>query len=137
LAHPDVRVRTADAREVLPQFVPRATLIAQLANVAAQVSALATGDLELLGRSLTDHYAEPARAGLVAGFYAAKQAALEAGALGGSFSGSGPTTFMVCASESIALAVAEAMRWTYEVSGVTCTARVATIDFEGATWRRE
>jgi len=137
LAHPEVAVRTADARAVLPQFVPRAMLIDQLANVAAQVSALATGDLELLGRALTDHYAEPARAPLVAGFYQAKQAALEAGALGGSFSGSGPTTFMVCASEAIALGVAEAMRWSFEVSGVACTARVATIDFEGATWRRE
>lgn len=137
LAHPAVAVRTADARAVLPQFVPRAMLIAQLANVAAQVSALATGDVELLGRALTDHYAEPARAPLVPGFYEAKQAGLEAGALGGSFSGSGPTTFMVCASQSIALAVAEAMRWAYEVAGVACTSRVATIDFEGARWRRE
>ncbi|MBC8088465.1 MAG: homoserine kinase [Phycisphaerae bacterium] len=137
LAHPAVQVRTADARGVLPQFVPRAMLIDQIANVAAQVSALATGDVELLARALTDHYAEPARAPLVPGFYEAKRAGLEAGALGGSFSGSGPTTFMVCAAESTALAVAEAMRWAYEVAGVACTARVATIDFEGARWRRE
>lgn len=137
LAHPDVAVRTADARAVLPQVVPRSMFIEQMANVAALVSALATGDLELLARAMHDHYAEPARAPMVPGFYEAKRAALEAGALGGSFSGSGPTTFMVCASEAIALAVAEAMRWSYEVSGVPCTARVATIDFEGARWRRE
>lgn len=137
LAHPDVAVRTADARAVLPQFLPRSMLIEQLANVAALVSALATGDLELLGRAMHDHYAEPARSPLVPGFYEAKRAAIEAGALGGSFSGSGPTTFMVCASDAVALAVAEAMRWSYEVSGVACTARVATIDFEGARWRRE
>lgn len=136
LAHPHVAVRTADARAVLPPFVSRAVLIQQLAAVSALITGLVTGDLELVGRSLTDHYAEPARASLVPGFAAAKQAALEAGALGGSFSGSGPTTFMMCATEAIALASAEAMRWSFEVSGLSCTARVATIDFEGATWRR-
>lgn len=137
LAHPEIKVRTADARAVLPTSVPRSVLIDQLAAVSALVTGLATGDLELVGRAMTDHYAEPARASLVPGFYAAKAAAVEAGALGGSFSGSGPTTFMVCATEAIALAAAEAMRWSYEVSGVACTARVATLDFEGARWRRE
>lgn len=137
LAHPEIAVRTADARAVLPQFIPREMLIAQLANVAALVAALNSGDLELLGRAMSDHYAEPARAPLVRGFYEAKNAAIEAGALGGSFSGSGPTTFMVCGSEAIALAAAEAMRWSYEASGVSCSQRVATIDLEGARWRRE
>lgn len=137
LAHPEIKVRTADARAVLPETISRKVLIDQVAAVSALITALATGDLDLLGRSMTDHYAEPARASLVKGFHAAKLAAIEAGALGGSFSGSGPTTFMVCASEAIALAAAEAMRWSYEVSGVACTARVATLDFEGARWRRE
>ncbi len=137
LAHPEISVRTADARAVLPQFLPRSMLIAQIAAVSALITGLTNGDLELVGRAMTDHYAEAPRAALVRGFYEAKQAATEAGALGGSFSGSGPTTFMVCATEAIALAAAEAMRWSYEVSGVACTARVATIDFEGARWRRE
>lgn len=137
LAHPEIKVRTADARAVLPASVPRSVLIEQLAAVSALITGLTTGDLELVGRAMTDHYAEPARASLVPGFYAAKAAAVDAGALGGSFSGSGPTTFMVCATEAIALAAAEAMRWSYEVSGVACTARVATLDFEGARWRRE
>ena len=137
LAHPEIAVRTADARAVLPQFVPRSLLIEQLAAVSALITGLTTGNLELVGRAMTDHYAEPARSPLVRGFYEAKQAAIEAGALGGSFSGSGPTTFMVCATEAVALAASEAMRWSYEVSGVACTARVATIDFEGARWRRE
>ncbi|MEP6834216.1 MAG: homoserine kinase [Gemmatimonas sp.] len=137
LAHPGIAVRTADARAVLPQFVPRNLLIAQVAAVSALITGLTNGDLELVGRAMTDHYAEPPRAPFVPGFYEAKQAAVEAGALGGSFSGSGPTTFMVCVTEAVALAAAEAMRWSYEVSGVACTARVATIDFEGARWHWE
>ena len=136
LAHPHISVRTADARSVLPQFVPRQLLIDQLASVGALITGLATGDLDLIGRAMIDHYAEPARAVLVPGFYEAKRAAVEAGALGGSFSGSGPTTFMICATEAIAFAAAEAMRWSFEVSGVSCNARVSTIDFEGARWHR-
>lgn len=136
LAHPELAVRTADARAALPAQVSRQTLIDQLGSVAALVTALANGDLALLGRALHDHVAEPARRGLVRGFVQAKQAALDAGALGGSFSGSGPSTFVVCETEAIANAAAEAMRWSYEASGVPCSARVTTIDFEGARWRR-
>jgi homoserine kinase len=135
LAHPAIAVRTADARAVLPQFVPRAMAIAQLASVASLVTGLATGDLALIGRALVDHIAEPPRSALVPGFHDAKQAALEAGALGASLSGSGPTTFAACADEPTALAVAEAMRWAYEAAGVACGSRVATMDLEGARWR--
>ena len=136
LAHPAIAVRTADARAVLPPHVTRSVLVDQLASVSALITGLVNGDLELVGRALVDHYAEPARSSLVKGFHEAKLAAFEAGALGGSFSGSGPTTFVVCATEAIALAAAEAMRWAYEATGVSCTARTATIDFEGARWRR-
>lgn len=135
LAHPAVRVRTADARAVLPPSYTRDTLIAQLASVASLVTALTTGDVALFGRALVDHVAEPARASLIAGFADAKRAALEAGALGASLSGSGPTTFAACTSEVEALAAAEAMRWAYESTGLACTTRVATIDFNGARWR--
>lgn len=132
LAHPAIRVRTADARAVLPSSCSRATLVAQLASVASLVNAMCIGDHALFGRSLTDLVAEPARSALVPGFDAAKRAALDAGALGVSLSGSGPTTFAACESESLAHAAAEAMRWAFEAAGHSCNARVATIDFAGA-----
>ncbi len=134
MAYPHITVRTADARAVLPEFFPRATLIAQLASVSALVTALGTGDLALLGRSLADHVAEPARAPRVQGFAAALEAAREAGAVGGSFSGSGPTTFAACANETIARDAAEAMQRVYRETGVQCDIRVVTIDTEGARW---
>lgn len=135
LAHPAIRIRTADARAVLPASFSRDTLIAQLASVGSLLTALVTGDHALFGRALVDHVAEPARATLLAGFNEAKQAALEAGALGASLSGSGPTTFAACSTEVEALACAEAMRWAFESAGLPCTTRVATIDFDGARWR--
>jgi len=135
LAHPAISVRTADSRAVLPASVSRATLIAQLASVASLVTGIANGDLELVGRALVDHVAEPPRAALIPGFADAKFAALEAGALGASISGSGPTTFAACVTEAQAMGVAEAMRWSYERTGHVCASRVCTIDFEGARWR--
>lgn len=135
IAHPDVQVRTADARAVLPDSVPRHTLVQQLGNVASLVTALATGNLALAGRAMVDHVAEPPRTHLIPGFVDARVAALHAGALATGISGSGPTTFAVCDGQATALAVAEALRWSFEASGVRCDSRVATLDFAGTTWK--
>jgi homoserine kinase len=88
--HPSIEVHTGTARALLGDSVPLTAAVRQWANLGALVSALHTGDLALLARSLEDHVAEPKRAGLVPGFHAIKAAALAAGALGCSLSGSGP-----------------------------------------------
>jgi homoserine kinase len=132
LAHPDQRLNTSSAREVLPSVVERETVIRQMGNVAAMVAALHSGDLELLGRALDDQIAEPARAALLPGFAEAKVAALEAGALGGSISGAGPTSFFFAAHEAGAEAVAAAVRVSYEARGIACTTRVARVSPTGA-----
>ncbi|HEX5818262.1 MAG TPA: homoserine kinase [Gemmatimonadales bacterium] len=132
LAHPAQELRTADARRVLPPTVTRDVAIHQSAQVAAMVAALFVGDLRLLGRAVDDRIAEPARRHLLPGFTEAKAAALEAGALGASISGSGPTAFALADGESDAVRVAEAMRLAYERAGVRCTVRVAQVDGRGA-----
>lgn len=134
MVHPQIAVRTAEARAVLPSFVPRAMLIAQMARVSAMVVAFETGDLALLGRSLVDEVAEPARAPAVPGFHAALAAARAAGAVGGSFSGSGPTTFAVCGTEKVATVVSQAMVDAYAAHGVAAAGRVAQLDRTGARW---
>ena len=132
LAHPDQRLRTADARAVLPSTLERSLALHQAAQIAAMVAALASGDLALLGRALDDRIAEPARAPLLPGFREAKRAALAAGALGASISGAGPTAFAIADGETNALAIAGAMRLAYERAGLRCDARVARIDRRGA-----
>ena len=109
LVRPDQEMRTADARSVLPANVPRAVALHQAAQVGAIVAALASGDYALLGRAIDDRIAEPARAGLLPGFAEAKAAALAAGALGSSISGSGPTTFALARGERDGERVAAAM----------------------------
>ena len=66
-------------------------------------------DFALLSRSLEDTIAEPRRAPLVPGLAAIKQAAKDAGALGSSLSGSGPSLFALCRGDETATRVAAAM----------------------------
>lgn len=132
LAHPDQRLRTADARSVLPREIPRGIVVHQLAQVGAMVAALHSADLALLGRALDDRIAEPARAALLPGFLAAKAAALGAGALGASISGSGPTAFALCDGDEVATRVAAAMEQGYADAGVRALVRMARIDADGA-----
>jgi homoserine kinase len=83
--------------------------IQQWANLGAFVDALHRSDYALLGRSLEDRVAEPRRAPLVPGLAVIKQAAAEAGALGCSLSGSGPSLFALCRGIDTANRVAAAM----------------------------
>ena len=121
LAEPKQRLRTVEARAVLPERVDRAVAMHQAAQVASIVAALYAGDIELLGRSIDDRIAEPARAPLMPGFVAAKAAAIAAGALGVSISGAGPTSFAIAANADIAERVSEAMRSSYERAGIAAT----------------
>jgi homoserine kinase len=129
---PDVTVRTADARAALPALVPLADAVANVANVAGLVAALASGDLPLLGRCLADRLATPYRRKLIPGFDAAMAAATEAGALGGGISGSGPTCFALAASREGAEAAAAAMVAAFGAMGLGAISVVSAVDPGGA-----
>jgi homoserine kinase len=132
VARPDQQLRTAEARSVLPGQISRAAAVHQAAQVGAMVAALASGNYDLLGRAIDDRIAEPARAALLPGFREAKQAALTAGALGSSISGSGPTAFALVRGHEAGRRVATAMAAAYAACGQKSEVRVAQIDRQGA-----
>jgi homoserine kinase len=132
LVRPEQQMLTADGRAVLPQRVPLETALHQAAQVGALVAALAANDYALLGRAIDDRIAEPARAGLLPGFAEAKAAALQAGALGSSISGSGPTAFALTRGRAAGERVAAAMIAAYASAGQRSEARVAPVDRVGA-----
>ncbi len=131
LAHPEQQLRTREGRAALPATVPLAVALHQAAQVAAIVAGCLGDDLALLGRAIDDQIAEPARAPLLPGFLEAKRAALAAGALGCSISGSGPTAFALAdglvAGESVAAAMLDA----YRRAGITARTRVAEVNRHG------
>jgi len=109
VVHPDLEIETSRARALLGTAVPLADAIRQWANLGAFVDALHRADFDLLSRALEDTIAEPRRASLIPGLAAIKRAATDAGALGCSLSGSGPSLFALCRSAADAEQVARAM----------------------------
>jgi len=109
LVRPHVEVQTRAARAALGNELQLSAAIQQWSNLGALVAGLFRGDLGLISRSLEDHVAEPKRAHLVPGFPEAQAAALNAGALGCSLSGSGPSIFALCDGRQQADAVADTM----------------------------
>ena len=109
VVHPDLEIETAKARVLLGTTVPLADAIRQWANLGALVHGLHRGDFALISRALEDTIAEPRRAPLIPGLAQIKRAAVEAGALGCSLSGSGPSLFALCRGTDCARRVADAM----------------------------
>jgi homoserine kinase len=132
LVRPEQQLRTKESRAVLPATLSLDTALHQAAQVGALVAALALGDYALLGRAIDDRIAEPARAGLLPGFPEAKAAALAAGALGSSISGSGPTAFALTRGRAAGERVAAAMTAAYAAAGQRSESRVAPVDRVGA-----
>lgn len=131
LVKPSYELRTKDGRAVLPASIDRATALHQAAQVAGILAGAATGNLALIGRSIDDRIAEPVRASLLPGFVEAKRAALRAGGLGCSISGSGPTMFVFAADNTTAQRVGRAVVRSYGRSGFGAEVRIAGVDTRG------
>lgn len=109
VVHPDLEIETARARDLLGTTVPLSDAVRQWANMGALVDGLHRGDFAVISRALEDTIAEPRRASLVPGLAVIKRAAVDAGALGCSLSGSGPSLFALCENAGNAATVAAAM----------------------------
>ena len=89
-------------------------------------------DGALAGVHPVDLLAEPHRAALVPGFRAVQTAALDAGALGCSLSGAGPSVFAWCADETVAGEVRAAMCEGFDRTGVETAAWISPVNAPGA-----
>ncbi|HEX9037643.1 MAG TPA: homoserine kinase [Ktedonobacterales bacterium] len=132
LAHPDLVVRTRDARAALPEMVPLRQAVAQWGAAAGLVVGLFLDDEALIARSLHDEIVEPARAALIPGYAEVRQAALDAGALGCGISGAAPSMFALTTSRGAAEAAGRGMISAFSRAGLTATLYVSPINREGA-----
>ena len=131
--HPQIEIKTSEARAILPKEVSLSSAIRQWSNLGALVSSLAASDYELLGRSLLDEIVEPVRKSLIPSFTEVKEAAMAAGALGGGISGSGPSMFMLSRTEATAYRVELAIRKVYKHSGLDFRTYVSEVSEKGVT----
>ncbi|MGC4034387.1 MAG: homoserine kinase [Chitinophagaceae bacterium] len=129
--HPQIEVRTSDARQILRKEVQLKDAIKQWGNIAGLVTGFLKQDYDLIGRSLEDVIIEPVRSILIPGFDLVKSGGKEAGALGGGISGSGPSIFMLCKELETAKQVEKLMQNVYEKIGVDYKTYVTTVNYDG------
>jgi homoserine kinase len=110
VVHPHLEIKTSESRKLIPQTVPLQTALKQCGNLAGLIAGLTTGDYPLIGRSVSDLFAEPYRTGQLPGYTALKESALEAGSVGTGLSGSGPSVFSLCRGEEMAIHLGEVMK---------------------------
>jgi homoserine kinase len=132
VVHPRLRLDTRDARQVLPPNVSLHDHTLQSGKLAAVLAGCFSGDLELIGHSLEDLLVEPRRAPLVIGFERVKAAALDAGALGCSLSGSGPSVFAWCAGAPAGELIKQRMIAAFAAAGVESRGWVSPVNAPGA-----
>ncbi len=131
VVHPQIEVRTSDARQILKEKVLLKDAIRQWGNIAGLVTGFIRNDHELIGRSLEDVIIEPVRSILIPGFDEVKLKCKEAGALGGGISGSGPSIFMLSKEEATAKEVEAVMQSIYTRIGIEYNTYVTTINKNG------
>lgn len=129
--HPQIEIKTSEARKILPTEIPLKSAIQAWANVGALIAALSKGDYGLIARSLEDLIVEPVRKSLIPHFDEVKNASLKANALGGGISGSGPSIFMLSETLETANAVEKAMREVYGNTTIEFNTYVSEINSEG------
>lgn len=127
IIHPQIEVKTADSRKIIKKEIPLSMAVNQWANIAGLITGFFKHDYDLISRSLQDVIFEPSRSILIPGFDDVKKKCKEAGALGGSISGSGPSIFMFSKDETTANLVENEMKLIYDKIGLEYKTYVTTI----------
>ncbi|MBI9072309.1 MAG: homoserine kinase [Melioribacteraceae bacterium] len=129
--HPEIEIKTSEARALLPKEVELKKAITQWGNVGGLISGLYRKDYDLISRSLNDVIIEPVRAALIPNYYEIKNAANNAGALGCNISGSGPSIFALSIREETANLIGDAMKSVVDAMKVESTVYISKINKKG------
>lgn len=129
--HPQIEVKTSDARQILKKNILLKDAIEQWGNIAGLVAGIQNNDFGLIGRSLKDVIVEPVRSLLIPKFNEIKEKSLGLGALGGGISGSGPSVFMLSENEKISYEIAEMMKSVYSKINIESFAYVSKVNPKG------
>ena len=109
---------TKKMRAVLPKEISMQLHIENTGAAGELLLGIVQGDVKGIGHGLSsDTIVEPARAPLIPGFSAVKRAAIDAGALGCTISGAGPTSVAVVGSKKEGRAVLAAMKDAFQKEG--------------------
>lgn len=131
ILHPQIEIKTADSRDILPNKIPLTDAVKQWANVGSFVSALYEKDYDLFSESLNDIIIEPYRSKLIPFFNDVKQISLDNGSLGCGISGSGPSIFSICRGELSATKVTEKITDFYSTTSINFHIFISKVNTSG------
>ena len=131
VVHPQVEVKTVEARKLLPHDISLETHTRQGGQIAGLVAGMATGNLHWIKECMRDLIAEPARKKLIPAYEQAKELALVKGAIGCSISGSGPSIFAFADSEEVANSITEGWQQLYEQQQIDCKCYTSGMNDKG------
>lgn len=109
---PEFHLPTQEARTALPQQVSLKDAIHNISRAVLVTEALRNGDVDLLGKAMTDTLHQPHRLPLIPGAQAVMDAAIGAGASAAALSGAGPS--VIAFSSKRDPAIGEAMQRAFE-----------------------
>jgi homoserine kinase len=128
LVIPDLPIpnrKTEVARAVLPNFVPLASVVHNVASASIVVSGFYQKDVKLIANGIDDIIVEPARKDLIKGYDMVKEYAIKEGALAVTISGAGPSIIALGKSDKDKnTKIAAAMQRGFLDSGINAKAYV-------------
>jgi homoserine kinase len=113
---PEFHLPTHESRTALPQQVALKDAIHNIGRAVLVTEAFRNGDVDLLGKAMTDTLHQPHRLPLIPGAQAAMDAAKRAGASAAALSGAGPS--MIAFSSKQDSAIGDAMKHAFEERGL-------------------
>jgi len=113
--------KTQVSRGVLPKKVNLSDHVKNLANASAITAGFIKKDVNLIGHSIRDIIVEPARQHLIPGFSKVKTNAIQAGALGVTISGAGPSVISITSKSEDHKKICKAMERGFASANTGCT----------------
>lgn len=120
IAVPEDTASTKRGREALPREIPLSDSVSNVGRASLMISALKDNDLESFARNMVDEIVEPIRAPRMPGVQGAKEAALDAGALGAAIAGAGPSVSAILEPDTDPGGVKKAMKEAFEIENQVC-----------------
>jgi homoserine kinase len=113
---PDFHLPTKEARAALPEKVSMKDAVHNISRAVLVTEAFRNGDMDLLGKAMTDTLHQPYRLKLMPGAESAMEAAKEAGASAVALSGAGPS--LIAFSSKAEAEIGESMKRAFEAAGL-------------------
>jgi homoserine kinase len=128
---PDFHLPTKAARAALPETVSMKAAVHNISRAVLVTEAFRSGDLNLLGKAMTDTLHQPYRLKLIPGAQSAMDAAKEAGADAVALSGAGPS--LIAFSSKAEAGIGESMKRAFESENLQARIFQLRISPQGAS----